>query len=183
MFARMSGIPARYQDCCLAVAAARGPQRAFARPGASRLPLADSALRGLDSGRAAAGAATTGGLQPPSCEISSNGRDDPERAPRCAELSRWCPEPLCSRGPAFGDRDPEQQHGSVLTSRDGSVLASVEGRSRSRQRAVQRRGRGLGRERRNCARGIAWPLGASCVVTVAISQTRSAATRAGFRRE
>jgi hypothetical protein len=31
--------------------------------------------------------------------------------------------------PAFGDhdRDPEQQHGSVLTSRDGSVLASVEG--------------------------------------------------------
>jgi hypothetical protein len=47
---------------------------------------------------------------------------------RCAELSRRCPEPLRLRGPLFNDhdRDPEQQPGSILTSRPGSILASVE---------------------------------------------------------
>jgi tetratricopeptide (TPR) repeat protein len=58
-------------------------------------------------------------------------RDKREHMRRCAELSQHCPEPLRLRGPPLfndHDRDPKQQPGSFLTSRPGSILASVEDR-------------------------------------------------------
>jgi hypothetical protein len=49
--------------------------------------LADSALRGLDSGRAAAGAATMGGLQPPVCETSSIESRSGASSPLCRAVT------------------------------------------------------------------------------------------------
>lgn len=96
--------------------------------------LADSALRGLDSGRAAAGAATMGGLQPPSGKIIQIERRAAASPSLCRAVTGGVPNRHASRVTWSPSGEPVQQTRSrsgtapwvTFTSRDGSLLASVE---------------------------------------------------------
>jgi hypothetical protein len=91
--------------------------------------LADSALRGLDSGRAAAGAATTGGLQPPVCETRSIGRRARANSLPCRAvtvMSRIATPPRPSTTPHVQRSERRSGTAAWVTSREQTRVNSRE---------------------------------------------------------
>ena len=116
-------------------------RRAFVRPGRQGFPRS-SALRGLDSGLAPAGAPLSAAVGCRSCRDSSTQR--PRRIATPHRLD-------------FGNRhrDPESMRGSLFASTPGSVLTSVAGRASPTRRSCPRATPSTGPKRdTSCSYGV-----------------------------